>query len=553
MPAVRRPRLWSWGTLLLTVALACGVLLMSPPGAALAADYGPGFDDGDNGGQGRIGAYRVEGRNVYCLEPLADRPLGTTTAAGAADAAALGVREEVLAAVNWAISEHGQSSDPVVTSAVAVFVWGEVAADELGAVGRVAEDALVRVPASHRPAVEAKLAEIRAAASGVRTAAGAKAEGTLAFAADDTDWRAGTLTLRSSDGGASAVVTLTGATFTTGAGAGTQVATLTVGAAVPFRATGDSPTAPISAVGELSSSPRWLPKVASYTTPGAQLLGGGGGAAPQTLQVTAREQGPRTPPFTPTVTTAVPESTITVGAPFVDTWTPQHPSGAWPSDERGAPARITAEGTLYGPFRTKPVRAATPPADAPVAARVEALLGGGSVAPTGRPVTVSTAELSPPVVAQAPGYYVWVVSIRGGAHNPTLARDYDWSDEFGLPDEMLEVTPAPKTTTPAPVPTTTPPAVPTPTTTPTATATPTPTATASHPPVAPVTTAPASPVSTAPPEPTPGGLADTGARDAVIWVTLSLGVTAIGVCLVWLAAIKRADARDGRRRAVARY
>src|SRR5690606_23541089 len=156
-----RPLLWLVGAIAV-LAAALALVVVAPAGSAQAAIYGPGFDDADNGGNGRVGAYRFEGRNVYCLEPLRDRPLGTTTPSGAVGPADFGVSPADLAAVNWAISTHGQNGDPVMASAVAIFVWSVVANNDLASVGTDADARMVRVPEHHRPAVRAALEQLRA-------------------------------------------------------------------------------------------------------------------------------------------------------------------------------------------------------------------------------------------------------------------------------------------------------------------------------------------------------------------------------------------------------
>src|SRR5690606_19401554 len=158
-----RPLLWILGAAAV-VAAVFAIVLVPPASSASAATYGPGFDDADNGGNGRVGAYVFEGRYVYCLEPLRDRPLGTTTAAGDVGPADFGISAADLAAVNWAISTHGQKDDAVVASAVAIFVWSVVANDDLAAIGTDADARLVRVPEQHRAGVRAVLDELRAGA-----------------------------------------------------------------------------------------------------------------------------------------------------------------------------------------------------------------------------------------------------------------------------------------------------------------------------------------------------------------------------------------------------
>ncbi|GGA73697.1 hypothetical protein GCM10011490_25720 [Pseudoclavibacter endophyticus] len=626
LPSVRRTLTVAIPCAVLALAAVLALLFVPTPGSASAADYGPGFDNSDNGGNGRIGAYRFEGRNVYCLEPLRDRPIGATNAAGDVGPSELGVPARDLAAVNWAISTYGQSDDPIIASAVAMFVWSIVAADELASAGAGDDGRLVRVPEPFRADVRNTLATLRHEAALVTLAGEASLHGELDVRFDPDDWGTGTVSLTASDAASTATVTIDGAVFvgdgaeraaetveqpgapgfgapgapsgSPGLGAGDDgagltgtggaggddlsgsdlgdgddaptgddapigggspsgdgsgvTATLRPGESAPFRVEGDrvvGEALTVRATGTLMSETNaWRPALASFETPGAQLLGGEGGTDRPEVEI-AGEATLASPTFEPVISTEVESSDLRIGDPFVDLWSAAVPGGAWLRDETGAYAAVTVTGIVYGPFDTMPQRSSDPPANAPVAATLTAVLGGGDADPTTGPVRVSTAELGTPIVAERAGYYVWVVSIESGSQPGTspLPEGYAWHDDFGVPSEIAHVSPEPEPT-PAPTPPpseTTPPA-----TTPAETPSPEPPSAEPDTPAPPI----AEPeVPTAP----DGGddessLAATGGVGDLNWVAIAgVGAVAVG-CIIAAAAIKRADARVDRRREAAR-
>ncbi|MBS3179712.1 MULTISPECIES: hypothetical protein [unclassified Pseudoclavibacter] len=279
------------------LAMAATFLLFSGAQSASAAGYGPGFDDVQNGGQGRIGAYSFEGRNVYCLQPWLPRPLDETTKGDVVDGQQFQMNDDSTARVNWAISTHGQSADPVVTSAVAMFVWSLAAPDSYASHGTSGDEHyLGRVPADRRGEVSSTLATIREGATKVGARVLANHSGSLQFTTDAADAKKGTVTLSSDLSGATGTVVLSGATF---ASTATDTATLTVGEASPIvvvPAGFERGPVTVSATAKVTApSEPWAAKILLLHTPGAQLLGSSGGTVPGEFTVVGQDRVPRVP------------------------------------------------------------------------------------------------------------------------------------------------------------------------------------------------------------------------------------------------------------------
>lgn len=436
--------------LLLALAALAALLagLQLGPVPARAADYGPGYD----GPAGRIGAYVFEGSLVYCLEPQKDRPLGATTAAGTADGARFAISDADMARLNWAISTRGQTADPDVATAVAMFVWSTVAFADYMSHGMHGDEwYLGRVPADHRGRVLEVLRELRAGAAAVGAPAGRPAA-ELRLTADRDDPTSGSVSLEVAEAGASAQVTLEHAVF---ASSGAATGRLAAGETAPIRATPAAIATGSFRVRATALVERpaqeWSARVAVFETPGAQLLGGAGGSSEGSFPLEARDAADRVPSFSPVVTTSVSSRYADGSGPLIDRWTIGRVGEApWLRRLDGTAARVLATATLYGPFDSEPVESGAVPAGAPVAAVVDVPLGGGAADPTGTRVEVSTATARTPVGELPPGWYTWVAEIRAdrqpaGDGPAVLPPGYAWRDAFGLRAETLLVTPSVRT------------------------------------------------------------------------------------------------------------
>ncbi|WP_146077856.1 hypothetical protein [Pseudoclavibacter sp. AY1F1] len=322
--------------------MAATFLLFSGAQTASAAGYGPGFDDAQNGGQGRIGAYSFEGRNVYCLQPWLPRPLDETTKGGVVDGQQFQMSDDSTARVNWAISTHGQSTDPAVTSAVAMFVWSLAAPESYASHGTSGDEHFLgRVPETRRAEVSGTLTTIREGAAKVGARAPASHSGSLQFTTDAVDGKKGTVVLASNLAGATGTAVLSGATF---ASTGTDTATLAVGEPASIVVTASAlERGPVTVSGTAkvtSPSEQWAAKILLLHTPGAQLLGSSGGTVPGEFTAVGQDRVPRTPATTPTPTTtpttsatptAVPTPTRTAAPPRIPTPQPTQTASATPA------------------------------------------------------------------------------------------------------------------------------------------------------------------------------------------------------------------------------
>ncbi|PPG40127.1 hypothetical protein C5C17_09805 [Pseudoclavibacter sp. RFBA6] len=385
------------------LAMAATFLVFSGAQSASAAAYGPGFDDAQNGGQGRIGAYSFEGHNVYCLQPWLPRPLDETTKGDVVDGQQFQMSDDSTARVNWAISTHGQSADPVVTSAVAMFVWSLAAPDSYASHGTSGDEHyLGRVPADRRGEVSSTLATIREGATKVGARVLANHSGSLQFTTDAADAKKGTVTLSSDLSGATGTVVLSGATF---ASTATDTATLTVGEASPIvvvPAGFERGPVTVSATAKVTApSEPWAAKILLLHTPGAQLLGSSGGTVPGEFTAVGQDRVPRvpTPAPIPTATataTATPTPTRTAAPPRIPSPTPsvtaaptttQVPTTTpTPTPTQTAAPSVTPTHSS-SPITTPPPASPAPPTTTPTAK---------PPAPTTKPVPQSTTDAGTP-------------------------------------------------------------------------------------------------------------------------------------------------------------
>ncbi|MBF4551781.1 hypothetical protein [Pseudoclavibacter sp. VKM Ac-2888] len=489
---------------LVMLAMTASFLLFSGAQTASAAGYGPGFDDAQNGGQGRIGAYSFEGRNVYCLQPWLPRPLDETTKGSVVDGEQFQMSDDDTARVNWAISTHGQSADPTVTSAVAMFVWS-LAAPESYSGHAVSGDEhyLGRVPEEKRADVGSTLAAIRADAAKVGASAPVDLKGSLAFTTDGADARTGTVTLATEVPGATGTVVLSGATFVA---TGAETSTIRGGESAPIVV---SPAAldrgPVTVSGSASvTSPSvpWAAKILVLHTPGAQLLGGSGGTLPGEFTAVGQDRAPRVPVATPTPTpTPAPTATPT------PTSTPK--------------PTPTATATHTPTTPPTPMATRTPTAT-PTATPVP------SVTPSAPPIPASSAPTSPPVSA-APPTAPAMTTPPGNTNPPENSNPPESSN----PPEISRPSTPPTATQSA-------------TASPPASTTPAPSAKAGTP--AP-STAPASPpaassaAAESSPSSSPDALAQTGAAGIGWPLLLGAGALVIGIgALAWGLLSRRRQA-----------
>ena len=414
--------MWRRAGAVIVAVLLAGLGVMVPGSAASAASLGPGVSIGP----GPIGAYVADsdGHQIYCIDSGAPSPLGEYTS-GPSTATSLTTHtggqlgDDDLAQLNYALSRWGDSSDPTVTSAVAMFVWQVADPVTYASHGMSGDDWYIRrVPEDSRAAVLANLATIR-----TQTAANAAANPVVDVAVSMSDQYNGTLSLTVTPASLTGSVTLTGARFTDGAtsktvGSGTYPIVGTPASGAPSYQV----TASASYTG-----PGIGPRVNLYSTPGAQRMLAAG---TQTALTDTASSPVINLDFQPAIATQVTPRYVPVGEAFVDRLTVRTVgTGDW-IRVGGTPVRLTATGTLYGPFDAPPTQSQTVPAGAPVAGHQTL-----SVDHVGSYTTPGT------LTASTSGFYTWVwridKTIQGGNARYLRGSFTDW---FARADET-HVTP----------------------------------------------------------------------------------------------------------------
>jgi len=380
--------------------------LFAAAGPAYAGGHGVGYDIG----QGWLGAYRADdGRQAYCIDLGAAVPFSPTSGPNTVTSLD-GLSRPQLAQLNYVLAKWGQSGDPNLTSAVAMFVWS--IADPGIYNGNGGDGYYVaRAPSGARGAILANLASMRAEAS-----AFAVTDPSLSLSLDMADQYAGTLTVTVNPPHLQGTASLTAAVFSNGAtsrvlGTGQFGITGTPADGAPWYQIGASMSVAAEGYGA---------KLDLYTAgAGEQRIIASVAGAPGKLSASA--QTPRIDlDFQPIVGTEVASRYVGEGAAFVDQLAVSVTKGTWTILD-GARIPITATGTLYGPFDQQPVKADTPPIGAPVAGVEELTLAGeGDYTSAG---TIS---------APSSGFYTWVWAIDKddqGEYARYLTGGY--TDRFG--------------------------------------------------------------------------------------------------------------------------
>ncbi len=420
--------------LLFGLAVAGAVLTTAPP--ASAASQGAGFGTwAPLSAHGWHGSMLIDGVHTYCIVPGLPAPTGPSTDHGVRGDAA-GLSPQQLAGINHLVTTYGQTTDPVQAASVGWAVkaiadldttlhsWGYSGDSLAGAVDHI----FSRLAPEHSAAVQQK-AEAYYAEGMAATVPGADAA--LTLATDDADPRRGTLRM---DGGAgtAVILTLENAVF---AETGTaQLARAVPGTPYEIRAVApDDSGAPFTVRASAAVSATIAPAVRYFTTEGQQHTAGPGGSVQYT--VTTEDDAPRPVVFSPGITTQVlaPESAT---GHFVDDVTLTPVEGVWPRSADGALVPMRATAVVY---RTEAAPAGPGvPADAVPVGELELVTdpdqGGG------------TYRVTSPWQLPGPGYYTAVWEIAASAQEPAVARhlerDYRWSEDFGVPSQVLHV-PAP--------------------------------------------------------------------------------------------------------------
>ncbi len=408
----------------LSVAIALllafsGLFVAAQP--AHAGTHGAGYDIG----QGFLGAYRADdGRQVYCIELGGSAPLSPTS--GPHTVTSLdSLSRQQLAELNYALARWGQSGDPNVTAALALYVWAVTDPGVYNSHGMSGDAYYVaRAPSSARPTILALLAQMRAEAP-----AYAATDPSLSLSLDMTDQYQGTLTVTAHPSHLQGPANLSDAVFDNGStsrtlGAGQFGITGTPADGAPWYQIGASMSAAAEGYGA---------KVDLYTAgAGEQRTIASVAGTPGNLSASA--QTPRIDlDFQPVIGTQVASRFVAQGDAFVDELAVSVTKGTWTILD-GARIPITATGTLYGPFDEQPAEADSPPIGAPIAGVEEITLAGA-----GDYTSAGT------ITAPSSGFYTWVWAIDKGAQGE-LGRYLtgSYTDRFGQVAETAVVPFQPK-------------------------------------------------------------------------------------------------------------
>ncbi|HWK20942.1 MAG TPA: hypothetical protein VNR37_09285 [Microbacteriaceae bacterium] len=226
-----------------------GLFITAQP--AHAGTHGVGYDIG----QGWLGAYQADdGRQVYCIDLGLNVPFSPTS--GPHTVTSLdSLSSQQLAELNYVLARWGQSGDPNVTAAVAMYVWGVADPGVYNSHG-MSGDAyyIARAPSGARPTIQALLAQMRAEAP-----AYAVTNPSLSLSIEMADQYTGTLTVAAHPSHLQGTANLSGAAFGDGStsktlGAGQFGITGTPADGAPWYQIGASMSVDLDTVGDTGTA-----------------------------------------------------------------------------------------------------------------------------------------------------------------------------------------------------------------------------------------------------------------------------------------------------------
>ncbi len=409
-PNQMRPpgRTWRRAASVLIAVLVAVSSLVFGALPAHAGSHGVGYDEG----LGFLGAYStdLDGRQAYCIDLGANSPFGPTS--GPQTVTSLdSLSRQDLAQLNYVLYRWGQSGDPNLTSAVALFVWSVADPGVYNSHGMSGDDYYVgRAPAGARGTILGNLAVMRQEAS-----VNAVTDPSLSVSLSMADQYAGTLTVQANPASLQGTAALAHGVFTGGG------SSLTVGAG-QYAVTGTPEDGAASYRIEASMSVAaagYGAAVDLYTTPDSQRTIAA--VAGTSTGLSAQAQTPVIElDFQPEIGTQVASRFVQEGDAFADELAVTVTKGTW-IKVGGSPVPITATGTLYGPFDEQPAEADAPPTGAPVAGtETVTLTGAGSYTSPGT------------MTAPESGFYTWVWAIdkdAQGGNGKYLTGSF--TDRFG--------------------------------------------------------------------------------------------------------------------------
>ncbi|MBD8535660.1 thioester domain-containing protein [Plantibacter sp. CFBP 13570] len=442
---VRRRRV-RFGALTLVTALALGGtagigLAVSPFSAitAQAATHGYGYDEGS----GFIGQELINGIATYCLEILASPPTGDSAFVGNQAWASMSADDN--ARVNWAVSNYGQYADNNWAAATHLFVWSLADSVEYNSHGMSGDTYYGgRVPAEQRADVLAKLAQIRADATGVTAGAIGGGAGLIALNVDTTNSYKGTLEVSDLDpADATGTVTLTNGIFTDTGSA--TIAGVTNGMVLPVRGNPEDGVVDykISGSATFSKSSGYAGQIGVYQSAGGaqQHTAGPGPKAEQSFTLSTGDPMDRSTLFQPVVTSEMQQPLVGVGGTITDHATcdvaADSASPVWRTNRDGSGVRVNWDVAFYPKADAENDLPEVPAGREPIGTATAACTGPGEVM---KASIVKPAGITGQITA------VWSMNLasQDAAVAPTLQAD--WHDGFGLATETVT---APRVTTKA--------------------------------------------------------------------------------------------------------
>lgn len=436
-----RPR---WRRKLASAVAALAVAITAIGGATLApaepasAAGAPGAGGYWTPAGGWLGNYiAANGTRVYCIDVLVDS-IGSGADAGSVESSispvggTRAVSGAELQMMNYAISVHGQTSDPVTAAAVSAYVYNFTSQNWHG-------NGAHYIDGPNAGAITAAYNAIAADTAANYSAGGGNGSADLWFSVDTQNNYLGVLNVTNmSPANAVGSLTLTNGVFTdTGLATRDGVTNNSSFPVVGVPPTDDTVEYKISVEGAFTAAGGYAADVRIHSD-APQRTAGPGSRSTSNFTESAEDPMPRSAIFQPVVGTKVASKFVEAGEEFADVLTfstTANDSGTnnpWRTNAAGRYAPITARGTLYGPFLAQPVESDDVPANAPVVAT--------DIMVTTDPVTGPTVDYTVPsgAVSEEAGFYTWVWEILQSdqsAASPNvqqfLPADYHFKDRFG--------------------------------------------------------------------------------------------------------------------------
>lgn len=432
-----RRKLASFVAALAVAITAIGGATLAPVEPANAAGA-PGAGGYWTPAGGWLGNYiAANGTRVYCIDVLIDS-LGSGGDAGSEETAispvdgTRAVSGAELQMMNYAISVHGQTADPVTAAAVSAYVYNFTSQNWHG-------NGAHYISGPNSAAITAAYNAIAADTAANYSAGGGTGNADLLFNTDTQNNYLGVLNITNvSPANATGSLTLTNGVFTdTGLATRDGVTNNSSFPVTGVPPTDDTVEYKISVEGAFTAAGGYASSVRIHSDAPQRTAGPG---AQSTTNFTSNGIDPmwRSTVFQPVVGTKVASKFVDAGEEFADVLSFSTATDAdglnnpWRTNAAGRYAPITARGTLFGPFLAQPVESDDVPANAPVVAT--------DIMVTTDAVDGPTVDYTVPsgAVSEEAGFYTWVWEILQtdqSAASPNvqqfLPAGYHFKDRFG--------------------------------------------------------------------------------------------------------------------------